>query len=111
MKNFSYSLGPDQLWQSINPWKFYLHGAQLGFVNINLGRTPAPEVEEQILDEVGSYGRQIGRIGDALGVLLQHLSLNDLTEHEKDTLAILKGQLAEVRKIKARSLRHEPASG
>ncbi len=109
MKTFSYSIAPEKLWQAINPWNFYQEGAQFGFVNIHLGRTPSPEVEEQILDDVGSYGRQLGRIGDALEVLLRHVSLEGLTKQEEDALSILKGQLAEVRQIKARNLRPETA--
>jgi hypothetical protein len=38
-----------------------------GLININLGQSSAPEVEQEILEDVGSYGRQLGRIGDALG--------------------------------------------
>src|ERR1043165_5126506 len=62
--SFQFSLAPEKLWQAINPRSFYNQGAQLGFVNINLGRTNHPEIEQKVLDEVGSYGRQLGRIGD-----------------------------------------------
>jgi hypothetical protein len=55
-----------------------------------------------VLDEVGSYGRQLGRIGDALEVLVDRLPLDELSAPEKDAIAILKGQLAEVRKVKQR---------
>jgi arsenate reductase (glutaredoxin) len=61
---FQFSLAPEKLWQAINPWTFANQGAQLGFVNINLGHTAHPEIEQKVLDEVGSYGRQLGRIGD-----------------------------------------------
>ncbi len=99
---FKFALAPDQLWQAINPWSFYNQGAQLGFVNINLGQTQHPELEQKLLDEVGSYGRQLGRIGDALEVLIDHARLKDLSPAEADAIAILKGQLAEVRKVKQR---------
>lgn len=102
MKSMQVSLAPEKLWQSINPWTLNFQGARLGFINIDLGATPRPEVEHQILDEVGSYGRQIGRIGDALDVLLRHVRLDDLSAAEQDVIDILKGQLAEVRAIKAR---------
>ena len=92
-KSFQFSLAPEQLWQAINPWSFYNQGAQLGLVNINLGQTPHPEIEQKLLDEVGSYGRQLGRIGDALEVLIDHVALKDLSEAETDALASLKGQL------------------
>ena len=101
-KSFQFSLAPEKLWQAINPWTFHNQGAQLGFVNINLGQTPHPEIEQKLLDEVGSYGRQLGRIGDALEVLIDHVKLKDLSQAETDALLILKGQLAEIRKVKTR---------
>ena len=100
--SFKLSLAPDKLWQAINPWSFYNQGAQLGLINVNLGQTPRPDIEQKLLDEVGSYGRQIGRIGDALEVLIDHVKLDGLSRDEADALAILKGQLAEVRRVKAR---------
>ena len=65
-------LAPDNLWQAINPWSFAFSGDQIGLLNISIGETRHPEVERTILDEVGSYGRQLGHIGDALEVLLDH---------------------------------------
>ena len=102
-KTFQLALAPQKLWQAINPWTFYQQGAQLGFINIDLGQTPHPEVEQAILDDVGSYGRQLGRIGDALEVILNHVKLDGLSQAEKDTLAVLRGQLAAIRQVKERS--------
>ncbi len=102
-KPFQLSLAPEQLWQAINPWSFYQQGAQFGLINIELGRTAHPEVEQAVLDEVGSYGRQLGRIGDALEVLMNHVKLDDLSPAESDALNILRGQLAEIRKVKQRT--------
>lgn len=107
MKTFNLALAPEKLWQAINPWTFYQQGSQIGFVNIDLGSTPAPETEQTILDEVGSYGRQIGRIGDALEVLLKHVPLENLSQEEQDALVVLKGQLAEIRQIKERQGRKQ----
>lgn len=101
-KTFQLSLAPQSLWQAINPWTFYQQGAQFGLVNIDLGQTPHPETEQAILDEVGSYGRQLGRIGDALEVLLDHVKLDGLSKAEQDALAVLRGQLAAVRQVKDR---------
>ena len=67
-------------------------------------RDQAPEVEREILDEVGSYGRQLGHIGDALEVLVGRFDQSALGQPEKDALAILKGELAEIRKVKRRAL-------
>ena len=102
-KTFQLSLAPEKLWQAINPWTFYQQGTQFGCINIDLGQTPHPEVEQAILDDVGSYGRQLGRIGDALEVLLNHVKLDGLCEAEKDALSVLRGQLAAVRQVKQRT--------
>jgi hypothetical protein len=101
-KAFQVSLAPEKLWQAINPWTFYQQGAQFGLINVNLGQTPRPDIEEAVLDEVGSYGRQLGRIGDALEVILKHVKLEGLNKDEEDALTILGAQLAEIRKIKKR---------
>ena len=103
-KAFQFPLAPQKLWQAINPWTFNQDGAQFGFINIDLGQTPHPEIEQKILDEVGSYGRQLGRIGDALEVLLGRVDLNGLNKTQQDAIDILRGQLAEVRQIKQRAL-------
>ena len=98
--SFQVSLAPNKLWQAINPWTAYFQGAQFGLINVDLGHTRQPEVERAILDDVGSYGRQLGRIGDALEVVLDHVKLDKLSAAERDALAALRGQLADVRKVK-----------
>ncbi len=70
-----FSLAPDQLWQAINPITAYQQGAQFGFINIDLGAAGESDLERKLLDRVGSYGRQLGRIGDALEVILKHVKL------------------------------------
>jgi hypothetical protein len=60
-----------------------------------------PTWNEKSWKTVGSYGRQLGRIGDALEVILKHVKLGDLKPEEQDALDILKGQLASVRQVKA----------
>ena len=103
-KSFQLSVAPQKLWQAINPWSFYQQGAQFGFINIDLGQTNHPDVEQSILDEVGSYGRQLGRIGDVLEVLMNHVDRDKLNPEERDAIDVLRGQLAEVRKVKAREM-------
>jgi Domain of unknown function (DUF4062) len=61
----------------------------------------AAVTEIKILENVGSYGRQLGRMGDALEVILKHVKLADLKADEQDALDILRGQLAAVRQVKA----------
>lgn len=103
LKPFQISLAPDRLWQAINPWTFNQQGANFGVFNINIGLTPEPELEQEILNDAGSYGRQIGRIGDALEVLLKRIDRQTLSEEDRDAIDALQGQLAAVRQIKRRA--------
>jgi hypothetical protein len=88
--------------QAINPWTWFLRlsEAQVGLVNINLGRSSDPELERQILEDIGSYGRQLGRLGDALRVLIRHVPLDDLTIDEQDAIASCLSQLDAVDRLK-----------
>ena len=97
---FTFQLAPDRLWQAINPWNFEWGDTSIGNVTFNIGQTSQPELERRILDEVGSYGRQLGRIGDALEVLVKHFDQTALSPQEQDAFAILLGQIAEIRKVK-----------
>jgi hypothetical protein len=46
---------------------------------------------------VASYGKQLGRIGDALIVLLKHVELvGTLSPHEEDAIRDLKSMLNEI---------------
>jgi len=63
-----------------------------------------PDVKQAILEEVGSNGRQLGRIGDALGVLLRHVEREKLTRPEKDALTAFAGQHAQIRQVKRHML-------
>lgn len=57
------AFAPEQLWQPINPgWSF-------GNVSITTMNSSAPEVEQAVVGR-HSYGRQIGRMMDALQVLI-----------------------------------------
>lgn len=53
---------------------------QTGFININNVRAGDPEVERRIIEDVASYGRQLGRIMEALDVVIGHLRLGERTD-------------------------------
>jgi len=90
--------------QAINPWTWTFGSAssQVGLVNINLGRSSDPDLEQEVLDEVGSYGKQLGRIGDALAVLIRHVKLEQLDDAERDAITALRFQLDEIARVKTR---------
>ena len=71
-------------------------------VNINRGRSSDPELEQEVIDEVDSSGKQLGRTGDALAVLIRYVELEDLDAGERDALTALRFQLEEIAQVKAR---------
>ena len=89
--------------QAINPWNWMLNsvGSQFGLININLGKSADPLLERQILEDVGSYGRQLGRIGEVLGVLLRHVELSKLSDEDKKKIWAFESQLTEIERLKA----------
>ena len=101
MPNFKLPLSGDVI-QAINPWNWFIRseGGQFGLVNINLGKSGNPAMEQRILDEVGSYGRQLGRMGDALEVLLKHVKLEKLDPAERKAIDDFRFQLEQVRRVK-----------
>jgi hypothetical protein len=89
--------------QSINPWTMLFNpvGSQVGLVNIELGQSTQPEVEEEVLTDVASYGKQIGRIEDALVVLLDHFNPSRaLTVQEQQAIDDLRDLVGQVQKVK-----------
>jgi len=70
-------------------------------ISINLGEAGSPETEAEILRRVGSYGRQLGKITDAMIVLLKHLPQGTkLTQDEKDAIAAFKKMADQIADIK-----------
>jgi hypothetical protein len=91
--------------QSINPWTmlFQPQGGQWGLININLGQSSAPDVEADVLSDVGTYGKQLGKIGDALLVLLDHFKpAKPLSGKEAAALKELREMLTQIEHIKHR---------
>ena len=98
MPQFNVQLAPSELVQAINPWSWTF--GQVGLFNINLGSSGDPAVEGRILDEVGSYGRQLGRIGDVMKILMERLDLKSLSPEEIKAVNALKLQLQHIEVIK-----------
>jgi hypothetical protein len=95
--------------QSINPFTAFMTGGQFGLVNINMGQSSEPNVEAEVLSDVASYGKQLGRIGDALIVLLGHIHPRDTQERKAvDALYEMLEQIAEVKERHKRPAIHPP---
>src|SRR5215212_9630712 len=92
------------VWQAINPWSWWLEstGQQVGFINIYRTEAGDPEQELEIVENVASYGKQLGRIVEALSVVLRHESFSSLGPDEElakqrflemaDEIAAVKGK-------------------
>ncbi|QDL94280.1 hypothetical protein FDP22_19190 (plasmid) [Paroceanicella profunda] len=93
--------------QIFSQWSAFISaiGNSFSLVTINMGRSANPKVEQAVLEDVGSYGRQLGRIGDALAVLVAHFDpKTPLTPAEQDALDAFRCMLREIEKVKARTL-------
>jgi hypothetical protein len=114
MPTFKLPLSGDVV-QSINPFTAFMTGGQFGLVNINLGQSSEPKVEGEVLSDVATYGKQLGRIGDALVVLLDHFHpRRPLTGEESAAIDALKEMLDKIADVKERhgrtALRPGPAT-
>ena len=107
MPTFKLPLSGDVV-QSINPFTAFMTGGQFGLININLGQSSEPQVEAEVLSDVATYGKQLGRIGDALIVLLSHFHpRKPLTTEETKAIDDLKEMLEKIADIKQKY--HRPA--
>jgi hypothetical protein len=90
-------LAPSTLTQPILPnWSFSLF-------SVNLGATSNAAVEQEVIQDVGSYGKQIGHLAEALEVVIKRLKLLDaanLSQGDRDAMQVFLGDVAAVRKIK-----------
>jgi hypothetical protein len=74
-------------------------------VTVNMGSSSNPPVEAQVLSDVASYGKQLGRIGDLMLVLLAHFRPERaLTRPEEKAIRDLRRMLEEIAEVKARHL-------
>ena len=99
--------------QTINPWTMFFNhiGSQMGLINVNLGTSSNPAVEEQVLSDVASYGKQLGRIEDALAVLLAHFKPERaLTKAEDKAIRDLKRMVEDIADIKHRHSGEAPSN-
>ncbi len=81
--------------QTINPWTWMFSsvGSQFGLINVNLGQSSDPALEAKIIDRVGTYGKQIGQLGDAIRVLLDQLASNYPELEKQDAIVAVRLQL------------------
>jgi hypothetical protein len=90
-------MAPTNLTQPILPnWSFNLF-------NVNMGASSNAAIEQEALQTVGSYGKQIGHLAEALEIVIGKLDLldsKDVSVSEKDALRIFLADVSAIRKIK-----------
>ena len=73
-----------------------------------MGQSSEPKVEQEVMSDVATYGKQLGRIGDALIVLLAHFNPSTpLAPDESKVIAELKDMLEKIAMVKEKH--HRPA--
>jgi hypothetical protein len=94
--NIPVQLAPETLDQPILP------GWQFSLFSVNLGDSSDADVEKQAIQRVGSYGKQIGHLAEALEVVIDHFKLLDVIEDQKkrDALTIFLSDVAKARECK-----------
>jgi hypothetical protein len=92
---------------SYNPVTSWLSGAmsQIGFINIANMSSDDAGLEKSIIREVSGYGRQLGRITDALQAICSHL---DTTDWGPDEQQAVKDFLRMAEEIEAHKRKHQP---
>jgi hypothetical protein len=83
-------------------WNWPLSGAvsvpiTMPGITVNLGGSGNPPLEQDMLDHVGSYGRQIGWLCDALEVALKKMDGHALTAADHKALKTFELMAASIR--------------
>ena len=69
--------------QSINPFTAFMTGGQFGLININLGQSSEPKVEEDVLSDVPSKEEIIESAQSAQDVLAEQPSVDELLGRDR----------------------------
>lgn len=72
-------------------------------ISVNLGRSSNPEVEDEIL-KVASYGKQLGRIEDALELVIDHLLHGNALTERDDAIKAFRALLYDIGDAKKTAL-------
>lgn len=87
--------------QVFSYWNNFLRDTNFTAVNVNMGQTRNAEIEQYVLDNIASYGRQLGRIGEALNVVINHLDLLKKTSgDDQRALVAFQSMLSDIESAK-----------
>jgi hypothetical protein len=94
-------LAPEKLWQAINPWTWWTSGTgQVGLVNINQMASSNPDLEADIVQNVAGYGKQLGRVSEALAVIIGRVGQEGLNASQLEALKDFKTMTDEIAAVK-----------
>jgi hypothetical protein len=97
-----FALAPQRLAQVINPLNWLASGTgQIGLVNISGAASTKPEVEADIVENVATYGRQLGRISDVLDAVLAHMHADAWDGEDAQCLRAFREMNAKIAAVKA----------
>ena len=83
---------------------FTAFGSQFGLININVGASSDPQLETKVVANVASYGKQLGRVEDALMVLMRYANLPaQLPPEQQRAIEDLRAMLTEIANAKEAS--------
>jgi hypothetical protein len=89
--------------QAINPWSWWTNAmGQFGLVNISAAASANPRLEREITGTVASYGRQLGRISEALYAVLAHADQSAWSAAERREVADFRRMADEIAAVKER---------
>lgn len=90
--------------QTFNPWTwtFAPQNSSFSLFSIDLGPSENPEVEADVLRNVASYGRQIGRMQEVVSILLDRLEETEkLQGAERAAVEDFRTLMRDIAKVKA----------
>jgi len=97
---FKFPLSGD-VTQAINPWTWWLRMMnQIGFININMTKSSDPQMERRIIENVAGYGKQLGRIIEALDAMVDHTNSTEWPAEQKKALEEFSELAEEVAAVK-----------
>ena len=70
--------------------------------SVDLGHLSDPDVERALIDEVGSYGKQLGHLAEAREVVIDEFGLmgRALAPEKRDALQVFLADVAAARRLK-----------
>jgi len=88
--------------QAINPWSWWTNAmGQFGLINISSSASANPQLEREIVGKVASYGRQLGRMTDAVYAVLAHQDSTSWSSTEQRGVADFRRMADAIYAVKA----------